>query len=258
MDRAPSSGSTLHRVRAGLLLVNALLAALLAVTGLLLLAGYRPGSALATLHGQTGQVLLVTALLSLVLLLVPRPRLAAAAAAVGLLAAALLAFGTGPLVAWQGLIAWGAAVEAGRTSFAGYLWLLGDDVRFAVVNRTELEPSTVVFLLTFHLALGVATALVALAATTTGRFPGRRVRGTRASAPRAGQPQIGEPRAADPRASEPRAADPRATEPRVTEPRAAEPRATEPRAAEPRIPGPREGGRPSAAGTGAEPPGGGA
>jgi hypothetical protein len=180
VDRAPSSGSTLLRVRAGLLLVNALLAALLAVTGLLLLAGYRPGSVLATFHRQTGRILLVTALLSLVLLMVPRPRLAAAAATVGLLAAALLAFGTGPLVAWQGLFAWGAAVEAGRTSFAGYLWLLGDDVRFAVVNRTELEPSMVVLLLTFHLALGTVTALAALAAaTTTGRFPGPRVRGPR-------------------------------------------------------------------------------
>jgi hypothetical protein len=179
VDRAPSSGSTLLRVRAGLLLVNALLAAFLAVTGLLLLAGYRPGSALATFHRQSGRVLLATALLSLALLLVPRPRLVAAAA-LGLLAAALLAFGTGPLVAWQGLLAWGAAVEAGRTSFAGYLWLLGDDVRFAVVNRTELEPSMVVLLLTFHLALGTVTALAALAAaTTTGRFPGPRVRGPR-------------------------------------------------------------------------------
>ena len=52
--------------------------------------------------------------------------------------------------------------QAGR-SFRGYLWLLGDGVRFAVVDRTEVAPATVVVLLLVHLGAGMATVLAALA-----------------------------------------------------------------------------------------------
>jgi hypothetical protein len=41
------------------------------------------------------------------------------------------------------------------------VWLLGDDVRFVLVSRTELEPSTVVALLTLHLFAGMVIGLAA-------------------------------------------------------------------------------------------------
>jgi hypothetical protein len=161
VDHATASPSALDRARAGLLLANLLLAGLLTVSGLLLLAVYTPGSTLAVLHRQAGRALLGTAVLWLLLQLAPRPRPAAAAVAVGLLAAGALALGTGPPVAWRELAVWAVAVNAGR-SFPGYLWLLGDGVRFAVVDRTELAPATVAVVLLVHLGAGVATVLAAL------------------------------------------------------------------------------------------------
>ena len=71
--------------------------------------------------------------------------------------AAAAALASGPLVAWTGLMVWAVAIEAGRT-FTGYLWLLGDDVRFALVHRTELEPSTAAVLLAVHLVAALVTA----------------------------------------------------------------------------------------------------
>lgn len=163
MDGAPPSTSALHRAWAGLLL----------------LALYRPGSPLVAVHRLAGRALLVTVGLSLVPLLASRPRPAAATGAAGLLAAAAAALASGPLVAWRELAVWAVAVEAGR-SFTGYVWLLGDDVRFVLVNRTELEPSTVVALLTLHLFTGMVTGLAALTVVA------RRANGVRG---RMGSPQ---------------------------------------------------------------------
>ena len=101
-------------------------------------------------------------MLSLLLHLVSRPRPALVATAAGLLAAAVAALASGPLVAWRELAIWGAAVEAGRTSFSGHLWLLGGDVRFVVVNSNELEPSTMAALLGVHLGAAAVTAAMAI------------------------------------------------------------------------------------------------
>jgi hypothetical protein len=102
---------------AGLLPANLFLATVLIVSGLLLLALYRPGSTLVAVNRLAGRALLVTVGLSLVPLLAWRRRPAAAAGAAG---------------------------------------------RFVLVDRTELEPSTVVALLTLHLAAGMVTGLAAL------------------------------------------------------------------------------------------------
>jgi hypothetical protein len=60
------------------------------------------------------------------------------------------------------------------------VWLLGDDVRFVLVSRTELEPSTVVALLTLHLFAGMVIGLAALTVVA------RRANGVRG---RVGSPQ---------------------------------------------------------------------
>jgi hypothetical protein len=166
MDRAPINAPALDRARTGLLLANLFLAVLLTISGLLLLALYQPGSVLSALHRQAGRALLVTATLSLLLHLVPRPRPATAAAAAGLLTAGAAGLASGQLVAWRELAVWAVAVEAGR-SFPGYLWLLGDDIRSVLVDRTALAPSTVAVLLVVHLGAGMLTGLVALAVAAT-------------------------------------------------------------------------------------------
>jgi hypothetical protein len=158
MDRAALSATALDRARRWLLLASVLLLALLTVSGLLLLAVYRPGSTLADLHRLAGRALLVTAALSLPLHLFPRPRPLLAASTAGLVAAVVAALGSGPLVAWRALAVWAVAVQEGRTSFSGYRWLLGDDIRSVLVDRTELEPFTVSLLLGAHLAAAALTA----------------------------------------------------------------------------------------------------
>lgn len=168
MDLATAPPSALDRTRAWLLLANLLLAGLLTASGLLLLVLYTPGSALAVLHRLGGRALLVTAAMSLLLHVIPRARRATAVAAAGLLAAGAVAQASGPLVAWRTLAVWAVAVEAGR-SVRGYLWAVGDNVRFVVVDGTELEPATVVVPLLLHLGAGMVTGVAALGVLATGR-----------------------------------------------------------------------------------------
>ena len=135
MDAATATSSALGRARAGLLAANLVLVGVLAASGLALLAWYRPGWRLAAFHGLAGRSLL----------------------------------------RWSGLWIWAVAVEAGRTSFRGFLWLAGDDIRLVTIGHADLRPSTMLLRLGLHLAAALAAAAAAAALVATVRRPGDRV-----------------------------------------------------------------------------------
>ena len=80
----------------------------------------------------------------------------------GLVLALLTASFTGYLLPWDQLALFSVTVGG---NLSGYTWLGNDDVRFVVMNGTEVAPRTVLKWLVLHaIALGAATTvLVALA-----------------------------------------------------------------------------------------------
>jgi quinol-cytochrome oxidoreductase complex cytochrome b subunit len=80
----------------------------------------------------------------------------------GLVLAIMAASFTGYLLPWDQLALY--AVTVGR-NLSGYTWLGNDDVRFALMDGTEIAPRTVAKWLVLHAVLlgGAAAALVAVA-----------------------------------------------------------------------------------------------
>jgi quinol-cytochrome oxidoreductase complex cytochrome b subunit len=147
----------------------------LAATGVALLFVYRPDASgtfelpdlVRAVHRWVSRFVVPTAIAQVALAVVDRPRRRLAAATGGAqLVGALAAGFTGFLLPWDQLALWAVTVGG---NLDGYRAMFTEELRFVLINGTEVGPDTILRWLGVHTALGVALLVVAVLAAVVSR-----------------------------------------------------------------------------------------